>query len=163
LLLLTSFSQYFNTKSMRSIFTLLVLVFTISILQAQVRIEEYPLSSNVVLQKAEALRLKAQEEKLVRYFGEESGEARTGGGDCEDDGIYEDGETVYVLSGESIDICLDTTGFETFEPTAFVFDHGSISTFENCLTYSANNGIDLGLGDTVRLEFCLPDSLVEIV
>ena len=144
---------------MRSIYTLLILVFTISILQAQVRMEEYPLQSNVVLQQAEALRLKAQEEKLVRYFGEESGEARTGGGDCEDDGIYEDGETVYVLSGENVDICLDTTGFETFDLLTFGFIHGSISTIENCVTYSADDGIDLGLGDTIRVELCLPDSV----
>lgn len=154
-----SLSEYHNINNMRSRFTLLIFLFSISILQAQVKLEEFPLESNVVLQRVESLRLKAKEDKLTRYFGAESttAESRMVAGDCEDDGFYESGETVYIISGEDLEICLDTTGFITFNNLSVEGNNGSTSTNENCITYAADAGIDLGLGDTIKVELCLPD------
>ncbi len=142
---------------MRSILTLSFLLLAIYVLPAQVILEQTPLESNPVLQHQEALRLQAQEEKLVRLFGEEVAESRTTTHNCEDDGIYESGETVFILSGEQLEICLDTTGFVTFDNISVDGNFGSTSTNENCITYTSNGGVDLGIGDTLKVELCLPN------
>ena len=62
---------------MRLIFTLILFALSISLLQGQIKLQEFPLESNPILQKVEAERLKAQEEKLIRYFGAEAPNTRT--------------------------------------------------------------------------------------
>ncbi len=142
---------------MRSLYTLVLLFFSLPIVKAQVMMPEVPLESNPVLQRIEKQRQLVEQSKLERYFGPETATARTVSGDCEDDGVYESGETVYILSGESLEICLDTTGFVTFNNLSIDGNFGTTSTFENCITYTSDIGIELGLGDTMRVELCLPD------
>ena len=143
---------------MRSTFTLIVLLFILFSSEAQIKLPETPLEANPVLQKAEAVQSKAQAEKLIRLFGEDQSESRSVAGDCEDDGIYLSGETVYVISGETKEVCLDTTGFVTFNNLSVDGNFGTVTTEENCFIYVSNPGVDLGLGDTLRVELCLPDN-----
>ena len=143
---------------MRSLLTLIILLFAISFSEAQNKLEETPLEFNPVLQRAAVKQAKAHSEKLVRLFGTEEATSRSVNGDCEDDGVYVSGETVYVLSGETIEVCLDTTGFVTFNNLSVDGNFGTVSTQESCFIYVSNGGVDLGIGDTLRVELCLPDN-----
>lgn len=124
---------------------------------AQIKAKETHLESNRVLRNISAVKEKATQEKLIRLFGEEQATTRSVAGDCEDDGIYISGETVYAISGDTLEVCLDTTGFVTFNNLSVDGNSGTVTTFENCFIYIADSGVDLGIGDTLRVELCLPD------
>jgi type IX secretion system substrate protein len=142
---------------MRIIYTLTLLLFTITFLEAQNKAQEIPLESNTELQRAAALQSITIDKKLVRLFGEDKAVSRSVVADCEDDGVYLSGETVYVFSGETKEVCLDTTGFVTFTNLSVDGNSGMVTTQENCFIYVADPGVDLGLGDTLRVELCLPE------
>lgn len=140
---------------MRFVYTLVVLAITIVNLDAQVRLEEYPLESNPILQRISAKKSLTQQKKLRRLFGEAKLSERNSSTNCVDDGVYESGETVYILSGDTLEICIDTTGFITFDNLSIDGNSGTATTDQNCITYISNTGVDLGLGDTMRVELCL--------
>ncbi len=143
---------------MRFFYTILFFILTITITEAQISVEERPLETNSVLQRAEVIQSKARADKLVRLFGKNETTSRSVNSNCEDDGVYISGETVYILSGETKEVCLDTTGFVTFNNLSVDGNFGTVSTQDGCFTYVSNPGIDLGIGDTLRVELCLPDN-----
>jgi Secretion system C-terminal sorting domain len=144
---------------MRILYVLSVLVFSYFTVNAQITLEEEPLESNLVLQRLHKKSQEAHNQRLRRLFGTAtSANSRNLGILCDDDGVYENGETVYVESGDSIRICLDTIGFATMTNISIDGNHGTASIDSSCIIYQSFEGIDLGLNDTMIVELCLPDN-----
>src|SRR5690606_4137635 len=141
---------------MRTPYILIVLIFAVLPAYAQITLEERPLESNPVLQKHQRQAELAHEKKLKRLFGTApAANSRNSGTDCEDDGIFEDGDRVYVISGDSVRVCIDTIGFATMTNLSIEGNFGTTSVDTNCIVYHAFAGIELGLGDTIIVELCL--------
>ncbi len=144
---------------MRYLITLITVAISCQVLSAQIELQEIPLERNTVIQKQHHQQEQAKVDRLARLFGSETplATARNGSSDCEDDGQYEDGENVYVLSGETIEFCLDTIGFITFTNLSVDGNHGNVTVDSSCFTYVSNPGIELGLQDTIRVELCITE------
>ncbi len=141
---------------MRTPYILIVLIFAVLPAYAQITLEERPLESNPVLQNYQRQAELAHERKLKRLFGTTpAATSRNSGTDCEDDGIFEDGDRVYVISGDSVRVCIDTIGFATMTNLSIEGNFGTTSVDTNCIVYHAFAGIELGLGDTIIVELCL--------
>ncbi len=144
---------------MRFLYALTILIFSFSTVNAQITLEEEPLEVNPVLQKLYHQSQKAHKEKVKRLVGDsQATNFRNVGPDCEDDGIYNNGDIAYVISGDSLRICIDTVGFATMTNLSVVGNFGTASVDTNCIVYQSFNGIDLGIGDTIIIELCLPDN-----
>ncbi len=143
---------------MRPIYTLLLFFLLSNTLVAQVTLEEEALEQNVVLHQKAKQQAMDNTAKLTRLFGAAIEQSRSSNGDCEQEGELDNGQTAYVISGETFQICLDTTGFVTFDNLSVDGNAGTISIDSTCVIYVSNSGLELGLGDTIRIENCLPDN-----
>ncbi len=145
---------------MRILYALVVLFLSFFTVSAQITLEEQPLEVNPVLQRLHKQSEDAHNQRLRRLFGDTpSANSRNIGLLCNDDGVYEDGETIYVVSGDSLRICLDTVGFATMTNLSNDGNYGTSTIDTNCIVYYAFDGVELGLTDTLNVELCLPDTV----
>ena len=145
--------------NMRFLYTLAFLTLYILNLEAQITLEEIPLEYNPVLQKLQKEATIAHEERLKRLFGESTAaNSRNIDFLCDNNGMYQNGDNVYVVSGDSVRICLDTVGFATMTNLSIDGNYGVSSIDTNCIVYHSFTGIELGIGDTLIVELCLPDN-----
>ncbi len=145
---------------MRILSLLILLIFSSFSINAQITLEEEPLESNPVLQRLHQQSQDAQELKLKRLFGNApAANSRNLGIICDDDGIFASGDIVYVVSGDSVRVCLDTIGYATMTNLSVEGNFGTTSIDTNCIVYHSFPGIDLGLGDTIKVRLCLADGV----
>lgn len=143
---------------MRIFYALMVLVLNFFTVTAQITLQEEPLEVNPVLQKLHQQSEAAHELKLKRLFGNPyAATSRDNGPICDGDDKYEDGEIVFVNSGDSVRVCIDTIGFATMADLSVSGNFGTTSIDTNCIVYHSFEGIDLGVGDTIIVELCLED------
>ncbi len=141
---------------MRNIFTLICLFFCFSFLQAQIQVA--PLESNAILQQRatqeEALRM----ERFEKDFPNSNNNSNNRVLDCNNtDGIYYSGETIYLVSQDEVELCFNTTEFDTLNDVSVDLSYGATVLVGECITYVADSAVILGLTDTIRVDKC--DSL----
>lgn len=128
---------------------MLILFFSTSLFS---QIEIAPLTSNPVL-KAHQLKLgKTRPDDFL---------LRLTTSNCPDptqvDTTFEESSTVYVISGESVLICIDQLAFTILDTVAclncddLMFGSATYNPDNFCYTYAANSGIEAETGDVLQL------------
>ena len=149
---------------MRILSALLILILGCLSANAQITLEEEPLEVNPVLQRHHQQKQKANKERIRRLAGSPaSANSRNLGIFCDDDGIFNSGENVYVISGESERVCLDTIGFTSMTNLSVDGNHGVTSVDTNCIVYDSFDAIELGLEDTIKVELCVNTDCTTLV
>ncbi len=130
---------------------LTIVCFGLFTIATQAQIVEMPLNSNPILEFAARQKAEAQAAKLEAF--------RKQFPDITPSVLKNSAETldpVYVISGESIEICntdYNALTSSTVDISCSPLMFGTVSIQDTCFTYVADAGIDLGR-DTVCLEFC---------
>ncbi len=138
---------------MRIIITFLLLLIGFSSLDAQITV--VPLESNQVLQKHAAEAETERIQRFERFYGAEVNTPRAL--DCNnDDGAYFSGETIYLVSGDSIELCFVINAIDTLFDVSFNLTSGTTTLNEDstCVTYFSDLGVTLNLTDTIRINKC---------
>ena len=128
-------------------FTALIFFFLFSChLQGQ-RIEYAPVTGNPILKQEAAKQQKQLERAIKQHFGSDLSTDRRPPAEClpPPGNKYTNGESAYVVSGESVRICVDTVGFDTLKcQNCDVPSFGTVTAdtlSEICFIYQADAGI----------------------
>jgi len=138
---------------MRIIITFLL--FLLAFASADAQITVVPLESNPLLKKhaadAEANRI----QRFERLYGAEQNVPRAL--DCDnEDGAYFSGETIYIVSGDSIELCFVINAIDTLVDVSMNLTSGTtqLNDDSTCVIYYSDIGVELNLTDTIRVNKC---------
>ena len=121
---------------MRTLYVLVLLIFSFFSINAQITLEEEPLETNPTLQRLHKQSEDAHNQKLRRLFGNTASvNSRNLSIICDEDGIFKNGDIVYVVSGDSVRVCLDTIGYATMTNISVDGNFGTTSIDTNCVVY----------------------------
>ncbi len=138
----------------RLLFLILISSLPLSFLQAQIvekTLEINPVLEKIALEKAQ--QKEVQRAAFRKRYGLENANFRS-------DLIEE--EIQYVVSGETIEFCIDTLGQTSAGASIGLvncepIDFGSLSIDSTCVSFASNSGLTLER-DTVCVEFCKSNS-----
>ncbi len=144
---------------MRITFTLAFVLLSI-FLAAQLQIQ--PPQNNPVVQRAFAKLDKERTEALERLVGRDDSGATARSHDCDNvDGQFTSGETLYVEAGDSLEICYNLEPYTAFNDISTNLDFGTSQIDTPCIKYVALQNVELGLTDTLRVEFCVDSAATD--
>jgi len=122
-------------------------------------IEFAPITGNPILKQEAAKQQKQLERAISQHFGTDLSSTRRPPAECLNSpgDLYTNGESVYVVSGEEVRICIDTVGFDTLKcQNCDVLSFGTITPdtlSEICFIYQSNAGILLE-EDSLSFQKC---------
>ncbi len=161
---------------MRILYALLFacLMFT----EASAQVDLVPINSNFELSQQAKTATEKQQQSVRRFLQATQFATQRGGTiDCNpghESGIFQDGNTIFVVSGEQIRICLDTVGLGTpgsymslasctnlnfgeISIDTMTVDSAMLDTTFNCLIYHADPNVELEV-DQLCVALCNADN-----
>jgi len=139
---------------MRIIITFLFLLIGFSALDAQITI--VPLESNPVLEKQAADTEADRVQRFDRFYGSEQNNSNSRELDCDnEDGVFFSGETIYLVAGDSVELCYVIYDIDTLYDNSVDLSSGtSVLADSSCVVYYSDSGVELNITDTIRISKC---------